>query len=382
MDILQRCCAGLDVHKKTVVACVRKSNPSGEVEQPVRTFGPMTDDLRELAGWLASCAVTQVARESTGVYWKPVFNLLEGRFTVILVNAQHIKPVPGRKTDVKDCQWIAQLLQHGLLRPRFIPPRPIRELRDLTRQRTQLIRQRVTTCNRVQKVLEDANIKLAGVASDILGVSGRAMIAALIGGEQDPARIADLAQRRLRAKIPQLRRALNGQVTDHDRFQLRSLMQQVASLDGLIEQIAGRIAEVTAPYAGQIERLVTIPGINRQAAEVIVAEVGVDMTSFPTAGHLGSWAGMAPGNHQSAGKRQSGRTSKANRWLRPLLVQTAWAASHARGTLFEATYRRWAKRMGRKRALVGVGHKVLKIVYEVLKGQAVYQERLRPEQAA
>jgi transposase len=382
MDVLHHRCAGLDVHKKTVVACLRSVTPSDGVDQQIRTFGTMTADLLELADWLAAHGVTDVAMESTGVYWKPVFNLLEGRFAVILVNAQHIKQVPGRKTDVKDCQWIAQLLQHGLLRPSFIPPRSIRELRDLTRQRTQLTRQRVTVGNRIQKVLEDANIKLAGVASDVLGVSGRAMIAALIGGEQDPARMADLAKRRLRAKIPQLTRALHGQVTEHHRFQLRALMQQIGHLEGQVELIDGRIAEMTAPFAPEIERLVTIPGINRQAAEMIVAEVGVDMTPFPTAGHLCSWAGMAPGNHLSAGKRQSGRTHKANRWLRPLLVQVAWAASHAKGTRLEATYRRWAKRLGKKRALVGIGHKVLKIVYEVLKGRTVYQERLRPGQAA
>jgi transposase len=379
MDTLYRCCAGLDVHKKTVVACVRKLAPSGEVDQQVLTFGTMTDELLALSDWLASCGVTHVAMESTGVYWKPVFNLLEDRFDVILVNARHIKQVPGRKTDVKDCQWIAQLLQHGLLRASFVPARPIRELRDLTRQRAQLIRQRATVANRVQKVLEDANIKLAGVASEVLGVSCRAMIAALIGGEHDPARMADLAKRRLRAKIPQLTRALRGQVTDHHRFQLRSLMQQVAHLDGLLEQSDGRIAEVTAPFTPEIERLVTIPGINRQAAEAIIAEVGADLAAFPTPGHLCSWAGLAPGNHQSAGKRQSGRTNKADRWLRPLLVQVAWAASRTKGTVFEATYRRWAKRLGRKRALVGVGPKVLKVVYAVLKRSEVYQERLRPE---
>jgi transposase len=382
MDVLHHRCAGLDVHKQTVVACVRRVTPSGEVDQQLRTFGTMTEDLLSLAGWLAEAGVVLVAMESTGVYWKPVFNCLEGRFAVILVNAQHIKQVPGRKTDVTDCQWIAQLLQYGLLRPSFIPPRPIRELRDLTRQRTQLIRQRATLGNRIQKVLEDAHIKLAGVASEILGVSCRGMIAALIGGEQDPTRMAELAKRRLRAKIPQLRRAVHGQVTDHHRFQLRALMQQVVYLDGLLEQIDGRIAEQTAPFAAEIERLVTIPGINRQAAEGLVAELGVDMEAFPTAGHLCSWAGMAPGNHLSAGKRQSGRTSKANRWLRPLLIQVAWGASRTKGTLLEATYRRWAKRLGRKRALVGIGHKVLKIIYAVLTDHEVYQERRRPEPVA
>jgi transposase len=382
MDAVHDCCAGLDIHKRTVVACVRRLGPAGEVHQDVRSFGTMTDELQALSDWLASNAVAQVAMESTGVYWKPIFNLLEARFPVVLVNAQHIKQVPGRKTDVKDCQWIAQLLQYGLLRASFIPPLPIRELRDLTRQRTQLIRERVSVSNRVEKVLEDANIKLASVATEVLGKSGRAMIRSLIGGETDEARMAEMAQSRLRAKIPQLRRALRGQVTDHHRYQLRAPMEHVAHLEGLIEQIGDRVALAMAPYASQLERLMTIPGVNRQAAEAIVAEVGVDMSRFPTAGHLCSWAGVAPGNNESAGRRRSGRTNEANRWLRPILVQVAWAASHTKATLLSATYRRWAKRIGKKRALVGLAHKVLKIVYEVLKGGATYEERLEPEPVA
>jgi transposase len=380
MDILYGCCAGLDVHQKTVVACVRRLTPSGEVDQQVLSFGTTTDELLALSDWLASSSVTHVAMESTGVYWKPVFNLLEDPFQTILVNAQHIKQVPGRKTDVTDCQWIAQLLQHGLLRASFVPPRPVRELRDLTRQRTQLIRQRAAVSNRIQKVLEDANIKLASVASDVLGVSGRAMIAALIRGEQDPAQMAELAKRRMRAKIPELQRALHGQVTEHHRFQLRMLMEQVSHLEDLVEQLNDRISVHTAPLSETLDRLATIPGINRSAAEVLAAEVGTDMGVFPTAGHLCSWAGVAPGNHLSAGKRQSGRTHQANRWLRPLLVQVAWAASHTKATRLSAIYRRWVKRMGKKRALVGIAHKVLKIVYEVLKKGTVYEERLRPEE--
>jgi transposase len=340
----------------------------------------MTDELLALSDWLAAQGVAQVAMESTGVYWKPIFNLLEGRFPVMLVNAQHIKQVPGRKTDVKDCQWIAQLLQHGLLRPSFIPPLPIRELRDLTRQRTQLIRERASVSNRVEKVLEDANIKLASVATEVLGKSGRAMIFALIGGETDEARMAEMAQSRLRAKIPQLKRALRGQVTEHHRYQLQALMRHVAHLEALIEQLNDRVSLAMAPYADQLERLATIPGVNRQAAEAIVAEIGVDMSRFPTAGHLCSWAGVAPGNNESAGRRRSGRTNEANRWLRPILVQVAWAASHTKATLLSATYRRWAKRMGKKRALLGLAHKILKIVYEVLKEGVSYEERLTPEQ--
>jgi transposase len=382
MEILYRCCAGLDVHKKTVVACIRRLGPDGQAEDLIRTFGTMTGELLELADWLAAHAVARVAMESTGVYWKPVFHLLEDRFQVLLVNAQPIKQVPGRKTDVKDCQWIAQLLQHGLLRASFVPPQPIRELRDLTRQRSQLVGERAAVSNRIQKVLEDANIKLAGVASDVLGVSGRAMIAALIGGETEPDRLAELARRRLRGKIPQLRQALKGRVTEHHRFLLRTLMDHVRHLEDLIGRLDQRIEEAMSPFAGAVVRLVTIPGVNQRAAEVIVAEIGTDMTKFPSAGHLSSWAGMCSGNHQSAGKRQSGRTTPGDRWLRQVLVQAAWAASHTQKTFLSATYHRWAKRMGKKRALVALGHKILVLIYELLKDQATYQERLVPDQAA
>jgi transposase len=380
MEVIIPRCAGLDVHKRTVVACVRRLEADGRIDQEVRTFGTMTADLLNLADWLAACGATQVAMESTGVYWRPVFNLLEARFTLLVVNAQHIKQVPGRKTDVKDCQWIAQLLQHGLLRPSFVPPRPIRELRDLTRQRTQLIRQRAIQANRLQKVLEDANIKLAGVATDILGTSGRAMIRALIAGETDPARMAELARRRMRAKIPLLVLALTGQVTDHHRFQLRGLMEQVQRLDGGVEQLDDRILEATTPFEAELARLMTIPGLSRQAAEVILAEIGADMTAFPTAGHLGSWAGMSPGNNQSAGKRFSGRTTKGNQWLRSVLVPAAWAASHTKKTRLSATYHKLVRRIGKKRAVVAVGRKILKLVHELLKGCTDYQERLVPDQ--
>jgi transposase len=382
MEILYHCCAGLDVHKKTVVACIRRLGPDKQAEDLVRTFGTMTGELLELADWLAAHSVVHVAMESTGVYWKPVFHLLEDRFQVLLVNAQHIKQVPGRKTDVKDCQWIAQLLQHGLLRASFVPPQPIRELRDLTRQRSQLVGERASVSNRIQKVLEDANIKLSSVASDVLGVSGRAMIAALIDGETEPDRLAELARRRLRGKIPQLRQALKGHVTEHHRFLLRTLMDHVRHLEELIGRLDQRIEEAMSPFARAVDRLVTIPGVDRRAAEVIVAEIGTDMTKFPGAGHLSSWAGMCSGNHQSAGKRQSGRTTPGDRWLRQVLVQAAWAASHTKKTFLSATYHRWAKRMGRKRALVALGHKILVLIYELLTDQTTYQERLVPDQAA
>ncbi len=382
MDLIHSCCAGLDVHKKTVVACIRRTGPDGRVDRQVRTFGTMTADLLALADWLAAADVRQVAMESTGVYWKPVFHLLEDRFEVVLVNAHHIKQVPGRKTDVKDAEWIAQLLQYGLLRPSFIPPPPIRELRDLTRQRAQLVRDRAAVANRVQKVLEDANIKLASVASDPLGVSGRAMIRAMIAGEQDADKLAELARRRLRGKIPELKRALQGRVTAHHRFLLRMLLGQIEALEGLIAQFDDRIGVVMAPFVEAARRLEAIPGVGPQAAEVIVAEIGTDMTKFPTAGHLASWAGLCPGNDESAGKRRSGKTTKGSQWLRAVLVQVAWSASHTRETIFSAAYRKWAKRMGKKKALVALGHKILVVIYQLLKDQTQYQERAKPAQAA
>jgi transposase len=382
VEILNRCCAGLDVHKKTVVACVRTVAPDGTVETQTRTFGTMTADLLDLADWLEGRGARQVAMESTGVYWKPVFHLLEGRFEVILVNARHIKNVPGRKTDVKDAEWIAQLLQHGLLRPSFIPPPPIRELRDLTRQRTQLVRDRATVVNRVQKVLEDANIKLASVATDVMGVSGRAMIRELIAGNTAADDLAGLARARLRAKLPELRQALDGRVTDHHRFQLRMLMEQVEHLEAWIAELGARIEQLMRPFSGAAQRLALIPGVGRQAAEVIVAEVGTDMAKFPTAGHLASWAGLCPGNDQSAGKRRSGKTTKGSQWLRTTLVQVAWAASHTKETIFAAAYRRWAKRLGKKKSLVAVAHKILVVVYHLLKDGKGYEERWAPAQGA
>ncbi len=386
MDTLSPCCAGIDVHKGNVVVCVRRGDRPGKAVEEVRTFSTLTADLLALADWLAGQGVTDVAMESTGVYWKPVFNVLEGGCRVLLVNAEHIKQVPGRKTDVKDCQWIAQLLQHGLLKASFVPPAPIRELRDLTRQRTQLIQERAAVANRIQKVLEDANIKLAGVASDVLGVSGRDMLEALIAGESDPAKLADLARQRLRGKIPQLRLALRGRVTDHHRFLLRTLLDHVTHLEELIGRFGVRIKEALAPFAEASGRLQTIPGVSQRVAETVLAEIGPDMTRFPTAGHLASWAGMCSGNNESAGKRRSGRTTKGDRWLKRILVQAAWAASHTKATYLAAQYRRLAKRRGRKRALVAVGHTLLVIIYHVLKRGTTYTDlggdfldRLEPE---
>jgi len=375
MDILYPCCAGLDVHKDTVVVCVRRVDAKGKMRQQTRTFGAMTGQLLELADWLAQEGVTHAAMESTGVYWKPIWNVLEDQFHILLVNAQHIKQVPGRKTDVKDAEWIAQLLQHGLLRGSFVPAPPQRALRELTRQRRQLIQAKASVANRIQKVLEDANIKLGSVASDVLGVSGREMLRALIAGRDDPEALAELARRRLRAKIPELRLALHGRVTEHHRFLLRLLLEEVEQHEAWVARLTARIGEVlTSPLAEAVGRLATIPGIDERAAENILAEIGVDMSRFPGAGHLASWAGMCSGNRESAGKRRSGRTTKGGRWLRATLVRVAWAASHTKGTYLQAQYRRLAGRRGKKRALVALAHTILGIIYHVLKGGATYRE--------
>jgi transposase len=382
MDTILDCCAGLDVHKKTVVACIRRTGPDGSIDSQVRTFGTMTADLLALSDWLDAAGVGHVAMESTGVYWKPIFNILEGRFEVMLVNPGRIKQVPGRKTDVKDAEWIAQLLQYGLLAPSFIPEPAIRELRDLTRQRAELVRDQTAVANRIQKVLEGANIKLGDVASDVLGVSGRAMIGAIIAGQEDPERLADLARRSLRGKIPELRRALRGRVTEHHRFLLRALMDQIEALEGLIARYEARIDEAMKPYGAAADRLRGIPGVGQRAAEVIVAELGADLAAFPTAGHLSSWAGLCPGNNESAGKRRTGKTTKGSQWLRTMLVQVAWAASHTKETVFSDCYQRWAKRLGKKKALVALAHKILVVIWHVLRDGTAYRERYTPAPAA
>lgn len=375
MDIVYACCAGIDVHKETAVVTVRRRLDNGKVCQQTRTFSTMTEQLLELGDWLEAEGATHLAMESTGVYWKPLWNLLEERFEILLVNAQHIKHVPGRKTDVKDSEWIAQLLQCGLLRGSFVPPSPQRDLRELTRQRRQLAHAKASIANRIQKVLEDANIKLGSVASDVLGASGRDMLRALIAGETDPVKLAELARRKLRAKIPALRLALQGRVTDHHRFLLGLLLDELTHLESLIERLTARITEVLpAPFAEAIERLATIPGIDVRAAENILAEIGVDMEAFPTAAHLASWTGICSGQRESAGKRQSGRTRKGNQWLRTTLVQVAWAASHTKHSYLSAQYRRLAGRRGKKRALVALGHTILVMIYHMLRKGTTYSE--------
>jgi transposase len=382
MDVLHACCAGLDVHKKTVVACVRRVDPAGKVTKSIQTFSTMTRDLLALSDWLAVQGVAVAAMESTGTYWKPVFNILEPRFDVVLVNAHHVQQVPGRKTDVRDSEWLAQLLQHGLLRPSFIPPRPTRELRDLTRQRTRLVGEKAAVANRIQKVLEDANVKLGCVASNVLGVSGRDMIEAIIRGAYDPVQLADLARRRLRGKIPQLQVALQGSVSEHHRFLLRSLMDHLGHLEGLIRRFDARIEEALLPFAEQVARVMTIPGVNVRVAEVVLAEIGLDMGRFPTAGHLSSWAGLCSGNDQSAGTRRSGRTTEGNRWLKAALSQAAWAAYRAKGTHLSQKFQRIAGSRGKKRASVAVAHAILVIIYHVLKEGTTYQEIATDNRAA
>jgi transposase len=374
MQALYRCCAGLDVHKDTVVACMRRLDEQGRAHEEVRTFGTMTGMLLALADWLLEAGVTHAAMESTGVYWKPIYHVLEGQFELLLVNAQHIKQVPGRKTDVKDCAWIAQLLQHGLLKSSLVPPPFQRELRDLTRQRTQLVGEQSRVAQRIQKVLEDANIKLASVATDVMGMSGRDMLRALIAGTTDPKELAKLARGRLKAKMESLRQALFGRVTDHHRFMLRMHLEHYEQLEVMQGEFTRRIEEKLAPFALEVELLKTIPGIAERTAEVLLAEIGPDLTPFPTADHLASWAGMCPGNNESAGKRRSGRTRKGNQWLRSALVQMAWAASRTKNTYLSAQFGRLSVRRGRKRALIAVAHSMLVIIYHVLTRRTPYQD--------
>ncbi len=361
MRVLYPRCCGIDVHKKSVVACV--ITPEG---RETRTFGTMTADLLELADWLLEKGVTHVAMESTGVYWKPPYNLLEGTgLELLVVNAQHIKAVPGRKTDVKDAEWIAELLQHGLIRGSFIPDRPQRELRELVRYRTQIIRERARAVQRIQKLLEGANIKLSSVATDILGVSGRAMLTALAAGEADPAALAEMAKGRMRSKRAELEAALRGLVGEHQRRLLQSGLRHVDFLEEEIARLDGEVAERMTPFEKELEALDTIPGCARRSAESFLAEVGADMSRFATHRHLASWARLCPGNDESAGKRRSGATGHGNPWLRGTLVEMAHGTARSRSYL-GAQYHRIAARRGKKRAAVAVGHSILVIAYHVL----------------
>jgi len=373
MELIHERCCGLDIHKKSVVACL--ITPKAK---EIRSFGTMTRDLLALADWLAENQVTHVAMESTGVYWEPVYNLLEDDFTLLLVNARHLKMVPGRKTDVRDAQWIGELLQHGLLKASFIPPRPQRQLRELTRYRRSVTQERSRVVNRIHKVLEGANIKLGSVASDIVGASGRAMLSALVAGETDPEALADLAQGKLRDKIPALREALRGLVQHHQRFMLQSQLRHLDFLlDFLEEEIARLDEEVEArmrPFEETVERLDQIPGIGQRTAQDVLAEIGTDMTPFPTAAHLASWAKLCPGNNQSAGKRKSGRTGKGNPWLKSALTEAAKSASRTKDTYLSAQRRRIAARRGKNRASIAVAHSILNSIYYMLRDGTTYRE--------
>jgi transposase len=370
------------VHKQTVVACLVTPDPRGAPQKEIRTFGTMSDDLQALAAWLQAAGCPIVAMESTGVYWQPIWNVLEDDIELLLVNARHVKAVPGRKTDVKDCEWLADpsagsgqaLLRHGLLRGRYVPSREQREQRELTRYRTALVRERATAVNRLQKTLESANLKLASVATNVVGVSARAMLEQLVAGQAEPTALAELARGRLRSKIPELQRALAGQFRAHHRFLVAEMLAHIDELDAHLARLDTEIQERQRPFDAVVARLDAVPGVGRRAAEIILAELGPDLQRFPSAAHCASWAGLCPGNHESAGKHYSGRTRKGNTYPRAILVECALAAARKRGTYLAAQYHRLVRRLGKKKAAVAVAHSLLVIIYHLLRTDATYQD--------
>ena len=374
MDQLIDRVAGLDVHKATVVATVRTPAADGSRASQTETFGTMTADLLALRDWLHAHGVTHVALESTGVYWKPIYYVLEDTFQLLLINMLELKHVPGRKTDVKDSEWLAQLLECGLLRASFVPPPPIRELRDITRYQVHQVRDRSREVNRLCKVLEDAGIKLTSVATDVLGVSGRAMVDALLAGTTDPIVLAELARGKLRKKLPELRRALHGRFRRHHAFLVEQILAKIDFLDETLARITAELDERLAPFAPMLANLDTIPGVNRTTAVSILAETGGDMTRFVTAARLCSWGGMCPGHDESAGKRRSGKTRTANRYLRAALIQSALGASHTKGTALQARYHRVKRHRGHKKAVVAVGHQILEIAFHIMRDGVTYDE--------
>lgn len=361
MDVIHDRVAGLDVHLKTVVACVRAPNKRGGRTGTTRTFLTFAGDLQALREWLLQQGVTHVAMEATGIYWRPVWYALEdaGFTEIVLTSSRNMRIVPGRKTDVSDAAWIAQLLEVGLLRGSYIPPQPLRELRDLTRYRKRLVQDRTREGQRVEKVLEDAGIKLGAVASETLSVSGRAMIEALIAGERDPVVLADLARKRMRARIPELRQALIGRFNDHHALMLRLHLDHIDHIEALLARVDVQVESAMVPYAADVQRLLTIPGVGVTTAQVLIAEIGSDMSVFPTAGHLASWCGVCPGNNQSAGRQRSGATNHGNPWLSDALIQAAWAATRTRNTWLATKYWRLARRIGKKKALIAVAHSIV-----------------------
>jgi transposase len=373
MKILHQVCAGLDVHKVEVVACIR-STGSGSATQEVRRFSTTTQGLLELSDWLEASHVTHVAMEATGVYWKPVWHILEDRFDLVLANAAHIRNVPGRKSDVNDASWIADLLAHGLIRSSFVPPAPIQELRDLTRTRKQLGREIVQHRQRIQKVLEDANIKLSSVITDLMGLSGRRILKAIAAGESDAAKLAALGGPRLHRSRQELERGLDGRITSHHRFLIGQHLQMIEHLEAVVATFDAQIETAIAPFRDALDRLTSIPGVGDRVAQVILAEIGPDMTPFPTAGHLLSWAGLTPRLDESAGKRRSTRIRKGAPWLKPVLVQAAFAAVRSKNTYPQAQFLRLKARRGAKKAVIAVAASILTAAYHILKDGAFYAD--------
>jgi len=383
VDLLVERCAGIDVGKNEVVACVRTPDPAGGRRKETRTFPTFTEDLEAMADWFGSEGVTEVVMEATGSYWKPVWYVLEERALELkLVNARHVKILPGRKTDVADAEWLAELCEHGLLRASFVPSPVIRELRDLTRYRKRLVQAHTAEAQRIHKTMEDAGIKLDSVASDSLGVSGRAMLAALVAGERDPEKLAELAKGRLRKKIPELRKALRGRFREHHALLIGMCLEHCAHLEAAVAKLDGRVdalfeanqSEAGVPFERARDRLDTICGVGKRAAEVIIAEIGADMSRFPTPGHLASWAGMCPGNNVTGGKRRSGKTTKGDVWLAEVLVECAWSAARSRDTYLAAQFWRLARRIGKKKAAVAVGHSILVICWHLLSEDCDYED--------
>jgi transposase len=374
MQVIYKRCAGADVHKKTVVVCVLITREDGSVEKHLRTFSTMTADLLALDEWLRGLQVEHVVMESTGVFWHPVYNLLEEGRQILLVNPQHMRAVPGHKTDVKDAEWLADLHRHGLLKASFIPPQPIRELRELTRYRKTLVQERAQEINRLQKVLEGANIKLAAVATDVLGKSGRLMLDALVGGAQDAEALAELARGRLRAKLPELRLALEGRVQPHHRFLLTRILAHIDFLEESLAQVQQEIEQRLRPFEEAMVLAQSVTGIQELAAAAILAEIGTDMSRFPSDAHLASWAGVCPGNKQSGGKRLNSATTSGNPHLRAILGEVAWAIVHTKDNYLSAFYHRLARRRGKQKAIMALAHKVLVILYHVLRDKKPYTD--------